>query len=76
MTKLLLAAAPIRQEYSPARSSAARLYLSGSAVANTSVSMTLSPPPCPPVPVQGSMTCGLPRSGMSRVLTASPSSPW
>ena len=35
----------------PLRSSAARLYLSGSAVPKTSVSMTLSPPPCPPLPV-------------------------
>src|SRR6187402_2804122 len=43
--KLLLADAPIKQEYSPLRSSAARRYLSSSAVPNTSVSMTLSPPP-------------------------------
>src|SRR5687767_6376113 len=45
-----LAAAPIRMEYKPPRSSAARLYLSSAAVPKSSVSITLSPPPWPPVP--------------------------
>src|SRR5215510_2801073 len=67
LMKLLLADAPIRHEYRPLRSSAARLYLSSSAEPNTSDNMTLSPPPWPPLPVHTSRSCGAPRNGMMRV---------